>query len=65
LGSALSFTAEAGKTYYFTVSIVAENTPNREPRLKLEELDPAEAQLRISASSLSTSRQKNVVAANN
>ena len=63
LQNALTFTAEAGKTYYFRVLIYAEETDKRIPHLKLEALDPAEAQLRIAVSGLSTSRQKNTVAA--
>lgn len=65
LDHALTFTAEAGKTYYFRVGIYAENTDKRIPYLKLEAMDPAEAQLRIAVSAHSTLRQKNVVGSSN
>ena len=63
LQTALTFTAEAGRSYYFRILIYAEETDKRIPRLKLEALDPAEAQLRIAVSGLSTSHQRSAVAA--
>jgi hypothetical protein len=49
LGSALSFTAEAGKTYYFRTMITTIYG------VRLEPLDSAEGQFLISADALSTS----------
>jgi hypothetical protein len=56
LGSAVSFNAEAGKVYYFRASV--DVRAKYEPSVKLEPLDPAEAQFLISSSALSVSHPK-------
>jgi len=56
-GSATTFTAEAGKTYYFLATV--EERQKHEPAILLEAIDPAEGQLLISKSSLSKSHPKN------
>jgi len=56
LGSAVSFTAEAGKVYYFRVEV--HETSNHPLAVKLEPLDSAAAQFLISSSSLSISHPK-------
>ena len=52
VGSAASFTAEAGKAYYFRV-LVYERTG-----VRLEQVEPAEGQFLVSSSWFSTSRPK-------
>ena len=54
--AAASFTAEAGKVYYFR--IVSEVRTKREPAVKIEPLDSAEGPLLIASSALSTSKTK-------
>ena len=56
LGSAVGFTAEVGKTYYFQASV--EERPTFPPGLKLEQIDGAQGQFLIASSSLSTSQTK-------
>ena len=60
LGSALSFSAEAGKTYYFVVEV--EERQHEGPAVKLTQVDAAQGQFLISSHGLSTSRKKEVVA---
>jgi uncharacterized protein DUF2846 len=55
--TAASFSAEAGKVYYFRV--VSEMREKREPAIKIEPLDRAEGALLIASSALSTSKMKN------
>ena len=57
-GAAKTFTAEAGKTYYFRVLV--EQRGNREPALWLDMIDSAEAKFKISAWALSESHPKKV-----
>jgi hypothetical protein len=57
-GAATSFTAERGKTYYFRATVNEITSLQRNPSLNLEPLDPAEAQLLIASSSLSSSHAK-------
>jgi hypothetical protein len=52
--AAISFTAEAGKTYYFRTKTPVR--PNSSEGIKLAPVDPAEAQVLIAASALSTFR---------
>jgi len=54
--AAISFTAEAGKTYYFRTK----TPPGQDLSggIKLVPVDPAEAQLLIGATAFSTSRLK-------
>ena len=56
LGSAADLSAEAGKVYYLRVSV--DERSNHRPDVKMEHIDPAEAQLLIASSSLSTSQPK-------
>jgi hypothetical protein len=56
LGSAADLSAEAGKVYYLRVSV--DERSNHRPDVKMEHIDPAEAQLLVAASSLSTSHPK-------
>jgi hypothetical protein len=56
LGSAANLTAEAGKVYYLRVRV--DVRPDHQPDVKMEHIDPAEAQLLIASSSLSTSHPK-------
>lgn len=57
--SALSFTAEAGKVYYFRVRVINEDDPQkRRPGLTLHQLDNAEGPLLTAHSAFSTSRAK-------
>jgi len=54
--AALSFTAEAGKVYYFRT-----RTPDHQLRrqtVELQAVDPAQAQLLLASSAFSTSQQK-------
>ena len=57
-GAARTFTAEAGKAYYFRVRV--EQRENREPALSLEMIDSAEAKFQISTWALSESHPKKV-----
>lgn len=54
--AATSFTAEAGKTYYFRTKTPLAETSNQQ--IKLVPVDPAEAQVLIAATSFSTFRLK-------
>lgn len=56
VGSAVSFTAEAAHVYHFRT--VVDVRSKYEASVKLESLDPAEAQLLVSSSALSTSHPK-------
>jgi len=56
LGSALTFTAEAGKTYYFRTA--RDEKKEHELGLTLEPIDPAKAQFLISSSAFSDSHPK-------
>jgi hypothetical protein len=56
LGAATSFSAEAGKVYYFRAE--AEFRTNHETGLTLEPVDPAEGQFLVASSSLSISHPK-------
>ncbi len=60
VGAAASFTADANKVYYFRTKIyvLTDEKDSRPPMMKLERIDPAEAQLLISSASLSTSHPK-------
>ena len=52
VAQAITLTAEAGKVYYFRIKMVF---PENRVIMKLEPLDPAEGQLLVASSSLSTS----------
>ena len=56
LASAADLTAEAGKVYYLRVSV--DERQEHQPAVKMEHIDPAEAQILIANSSLSTSHPK-------
>jgi hypothetical protein len=56
LASAASLTAEAGKVYYFQASV--EERTNYPPGVKVEAVDPAEEQLLVAGSALSSSHPK-------
>jgi hypothetical protein len=56
LGAATSFTAEAGKVYYFRVEV--EERKDRQPNLQLAPVDVAEGQLMVASSALSNSHAK-------
>lgn len=56
--AAISFTAEAGKTYYFRTNTPKEQNTKGGGGIKLEPVDPAEAQILIAASAFSTSHLK-------
>jgi len=58
--AAIHFTAEPGKIYYFMVQDILHRAPDHPypPRVDLSPVDPAEAQLQMSRSALSTSRPK-------
>jgi hypothetical protein len=56
LGSAVTFTAEAGKVYYSQANI--EERPNYPAGVKLEQIDGAQGQFLIASSSLSSSQAK-------
>jgi hypothetical protein len=55
--SAISLMAEAGKVYYFR-TIVDQRRESHESVVKLVRLDPAEAQILVASSALSTSQPK-------
>jgi hypothetical protein len=57
LASAGSFAAEAGKVYYFRASV--EERTQTPPAVRIESVDPAEAQILRAASALSNSHPKN------
>jgi hypothetical protein len=59
LGSAASFTAEAGKVYFFRVEV--EERTEHPATVKLEPVDSADGQFQISSRGLSTSHQKTKV----
>jgi hypothetical protein len=54
--AAISFTAEAGKAYYFRTKTPARENSNA--GIKLEPVDPAEAQVLIAGTALSASHLK-------
>ncbi|HLZ13133.1 MAG TPA: hypothetical protein VKP58_11150 [Candidatus Acidoferrum sp.] len=54
--AATSFTAEAGKTYYFRTKTPLEESSNQQ--IKLVPVDPAEAQVLIAAAAFSTFHRK-------
>ena len=54
--AAISFTAEAGKTYYFRTKTPEQ--PNSSEGIKLVPVDPAEAQVLMAATAFSTFRLK-------
>jgi len=56
IGTATSFSAEAGKVYYFRAEI--DFRMDHEFAAKLESIDPAEGQLLVASSSLSISHPK-------
>src|ERR1700730_3692317 len=56
LASAASLTAEADKVYYFLTSV--DERPHRQPAVKIEPVDPAEAKLLLADSSLSNSHPR-------
>jgi hypothetical protein len=56
LSSAASFMAEEGKIYYFQANV--DERSHHQARVRLEPVDPAEAKLLITSSSLSTSHPK-------
>ena len=56
LGSAVSFTAEAGKIYYYRIA--SDEKKEHELGLTLELLDPAKGEFLISSSAFSTSHPK-------
>ena len=56
LGSAADLSAEGGKVYYLRASV--DERSNHRPDVKMEHIDPAEAQLLMASSSLSTSQPK-------
>jgi YHS domain-containing protein len=56
--AAASFVAEAGKVYYFCAQVNEITDIQHEPTMKLELVDPAEAQLLIASSAFSTFRRK-------
>ena len=58
LGSALTLTAEAGKGYFFRVKVYGLNDRDHPLSVKLEPIDPAEAQFLISSYALSTAHPK-------
>jgi hypothetical protein len=58
LGSALTFSAEAGKGYFFRIRVYGLNDHDHPLSVKLEPIDPAEAQFLISSYALSTSHPK-------
>jgi hypothetical protein len=58
LGSAVSLTAEAGKVYFFRAKVYAITDHDHPLSMKLEAIDPAEAQFQISNFALSTSHPK-------
>lgn len=58
IAKAVTLTAEAGKTYYFRIRMLPVTEHQNEVMMKLEALDPAEGQLLIASSALSTSQPK-------
>jgi hypothetical protein len=58
LASAANLTADAGKVYYFEVSVDERSHEHRQPGVRLETIDPAEGKLLIADSSLSSSHPK-------
>jgi hypothetical protein len=58
VAKAVSLTAEAGRVYYFRTRMLPLSERQSEVTMKLEPLDPAEGQLLIASSSLSTSQPK-------
>jgi hypothetical protein len=56
LGSALTFTAEAGKAYYFRLA--NDDKKEHELGMTLEAMDPAQAQFLISSTAFATSHPK-------
>ncbi len=56
LASAADLTAESGKLYFLRVSV--DERQEHQPAVKMEHIDPAEAQILIANSSLSTSHPK-------
>ena len=58
VAKAVTLTAEAGKIYYFRTKMLPTSERQNEVIMKLEPLDPAEGQLLIASSSLSTSQPK-------
>jgi len=56
--AATSFTAEAGKVYFFRTSVMEITAIQRTPGMKLELIDNAEGQLLVSSSALSTPQAK-------
>ena len=58
VAKAVTLTAEAGKVYYFRTRMLPPSERQNEVIMKLEPLDPAEGQLLIASSSLSTSQPK-------
>jgi hypothetical protein len=58
VAKAVTLTAEAGKTYYFRTRMLPVTEHQSEVMMKLEALDPAEGQLLIASSALSTSQPK-------
>lgn len=58
LGSALTFTAEAGKVHYFRIEV--EQRPDHPAILKLEPIDNARGEFLVASHALSTPRVKEV-----
>jgi hypothetical protein len=58
VAKAVTLTAEAGGVYYFRTRMLPVSERQSEVTMKLEPLDPAEGQLLIASSSLSTSQPK-------
>jgi hypothetical protein len=56
LGAAATFTAEAGKAYYFRARV--QERKERQPEVRLEAIDNSEGQFLIAASAYSTSHPK-------
>jgi hypothetical protein len=56
LASAATLTAEAGKVYYFQTTVDERN--HREPSVRIDPVDPAEAKILLAGSSLSVSHPK-------
>lgn len=59
LGKAVSLTAEAGRAYYFRIKVNSMPEGQHEVIMKLEQLDPAEGQLLIASTPLSSFQPKN------
>ncbi len=58
LGSALTFTADAGKIYYFRVAV--EERQYHPPAADMESIDPAQGQFLIASHALSSPRPREV-----